>query len=464
MLRCKISTSISTSGTDCLIDPFRQPSTTNTIYSFLSRQQQRYFRSTLMSAINILIYSGNGTSPNSVRHTHQTLKSLLGHAYDIVKVDSKALSTEPWEETCAMLVIPGGRDMPYCTDLNGALNSRIKNYVHGGGRYLGLCAGGYYASKTIEFEQDRPDMQVCGNRELEFFPGLCRGTIYPGFVYDSERGARCANIQLMSDKLQPYYPGLVPKVVSMYYNGGGYFAHADKYPNVEILGRFLEPGICKDEENPACVVQCKVGQGTALLISTHPEYEVASMQTHENQALVDELRASEADRKGFLVAAFARIGLKVVGHDENRIQENRAPDLTPIYLSAVQGQIAQSVAGGLYKISKDSIIKDSNDTFYLTKSDSDELCSRLENMTVEEGAVLPLQIRIPDCSADPACPDRSVTPHFDINAYFKALLDIRSKEWGGGKWYRFGNTMLYSEVITSTQTILDRYVLDVLHL
>ena len=103
--------------------------------------------------MNVLIYNGNGTSPNSVKQTYNILKSLLGHAYDVMKVDATTLKNEPWEESCSLLVIPGGRDTPYCEDLKNEANDKIRQYVKQGGNYLGLCAGAYYASREIEFEK-----------------------------------------------------------------------------------------------------------------------------------------------------------------------------------------------------------------------------------------------------------------------------------------------------------------------
>ncbi|KAG2220121.1 hypothetical protein INT45_006149 [Circinella minor] len=416
-----------------------------------------------MTGINVLIYTGNGTSPNSVRHTQKTLKSLLGHAYDVVSVDAKTLRVEPWEETCALLVMPGGRDLPYCNDLNGVATSRIKQYVRGGGRYLGLCAGGYFGSSTIEFEQERKDMQVCGKRELEFFPGLCRGTVYPGFVYESEQGARSAAVRLANEHLQAYYPSdsLVPKSIDMYYNGGGYFAHADQYPNVQVLGRFVDAGICKDEDYPAAAVHCSVGHGSAVLISTHPEYDITHLEQPDiNTAMFAELVRSEPDRKSFLRAVFAKMDLQVVGYDKNRVDEIKVPDLTPIYLTAMNGQIAKAVATNLQTEANDSVITDSNDTIFLTNSNEDPVLKKLEALTVDdkndEDKPKPIEIRLPDYTSNPACPDRSLTPYFDIRKYYEALLERRDKEWGGGKWYRFGNALMYAEVINSTQTILDK--------
>lgn len=75
-------------------------------------------RKTLM---NILVYSGNGTSAGSVQHTMLTLKSQLSKNYDVIPIDATGLLNEPWPKTTALLVIPGrtydvqstGRQIPF---------------------------------------------------------------------------------------------------------------------------------------------------------------------------------------------------------------------------------------------------------------------------------------------------------------------------------------------------------------
>ena len=53
-------------------------------------------------------------------------------------------------------------------------NERIREYVSKGGKYLGICAGGYYASSYVEFEKSTT-LEVLGDRELSFFPGKAIG-------------------------------------------------------------------------------------------------------------------------------------------------------------------------------------------------------------------------------------------------------------------------------------------------
>ena len=100
----------------------------------------------------------------------------------MIPVTGDVLIKEPWFSTCVLLVFPGGADLGYCRTLNGEGNRRISRYVNAGGSYLGFCAGGYYGSAKCEFEVGKKGMEVVGDRELAFFPGICKGLAFPGFV------------------------------------------------------------------------------------------------------------------------------------------------------------------------------------------------------------------------------------------------------------------------------------------
>ncbi|KAI9273661.1 biotin-protein ligase [Sporodiniella umbellata] len=350
--------------------------------------------------MNVLIYNGAGTSLNSVKHTYSTLKILLGHAYDVMKVDALTLKNEPWEETCSLLVIPGGRDAPYCEDLD---HTKIQRYVQQGGSYLGFCAGGYYASREIAFEVGTP-LAIQGPRPLGFFPGLCRGTVFPGFVYNSEKGARSVTI------------GYGQRTLQTYYNGGGAFSQAAP-----------EQVFCvyQDTQEPAGVL-CQVQKGRALLFGVHPEYDIREIDLFENEdadRLKKELTASLPDCRQLLSDGLVQLGLKVSSSD--------IPALTPMYLSAVKQDIVDNIQNRFLKEADGQrVLKDVHDSFCLQSQD-------------------------PSCLniiSDQPAPSN----YFNVQKYYQFLLDRRSQEWGGGAWYHIGNAMLYSQVITSTQTVLDK--------
>ncbi|KAI9030996.1 biotin-protein ligase [Phycomyces nitens] len=368
-----------------------------------------------------------------------------------------------------MLVIPGGRDLPYCEDLDGNVNARMRRYVADGGRYLGLCAGAYYASQSIEFQKGTP-MEVVGPRQLGFYPGMSRGTMYPGFVYNSEKGARVVPIDLNPESLSTKdYTGL-PSSLKTYYNGGGYFVDAEGKKDVEVLAWYNEKGLCQDKR-PAAAVLCHVGQGSAALMGIHPEYDVSTMDLSEagkDGSFVQQLIVSDQARKTFLCAVFSKMGLKTVGYEAKdntlEIKENKVPELTPLYLASIRGELAKAVTEKLVEKADPAnhILVDVNNSFQLVPMESlDEKMASLELQSChkQEGEEEQLTQLIYPTDMDlkaPVFPPRSLTPLFNIQAYFASLAEKRSHEWGGGGWYRFGNSMLYSQVITSTQTVLDR--------
>ncbi|ORZ22394.1 biotin-protein ligase [Absidia repens] len=423
--------------------------------------------------MNILIYTGEGASLNAIYQTYTTLKLILGHAHDIIKVDAHTLRTEPWEDTCSLLVLPGGRDLPYCNDLNGDINRRIKNYVFNGGIYLGLCAGAYYASSKIAFEVGTP-LEVKGSRELAFYPGLCRGTMYPGFVYDSNRGARSVKVKLHQQQ---------EETVAMYYNGGGYFVEPESFPQTTVVATYCDTNDDGASPSAAAIVLCKVGSGSALLSAVHPEYDVTTTPDLENAKDSEQLKSSLKESRSACLKLL-REQLGALGLDAKDVLSEAAsdtPTLTPIYLCGITRTLTDSITSSLLELADKRVIKDANNRFLLApwtngNVDTDSALTALneqwnkmslsqttaaaENFNDE---LVSLMIHHPpsisttkDNEKDPQFPALALTPYFDIGAYFTALRHHRSKEWGGASWYRFGNAMLYSAVITSTQTILDR--------
>lgn len=223
--------------------------------------------------VNVLVYAGAGSTTPSVSHATWSLRRLLGPHYAIVTVTADQILKEPWQASCALLVMPGGADMGYCRTLNGEGNRRIKQYVQSGGCYLGLCAGGYYGCARCEWEVGKKGMEVVGDRELAFFPGICRGLAFPGFVYHEEKGTRAAKLTVNRESLKSPKQEL-PEHVRTYYNGGGVFVDAEKYADrgVQVLAKYAEKLAVEGGESKAAVVYCKVGEGAALLTGPHPEY------------------------------------------------------------------------------------------------------------------------------------------------------------------------------------------------
>ncbi|KAJ1985692.1 biotin holocarboxylase synthetase [Dimargaris cristalligena] len=310
--------------------------------------------------MNVLVYTGEGAARTCLEHTFYSLHQVLGHYYAVIPVTAKTLQDEPWESNTALLVFPGGRDLPYVQHLRGTANERIRRFIERGGKYLGLCAGGYYGCAAIEFEKGTP-YSVCGPRELGFYPGICRGTVYPGFVYNSEGGARAVNIrpqwEAMARGIVPTPPGSndssgsaeglaqfdlqhQPAQFRVYYNGGGHFVLDSTNPfadasgstgGISVLAEYAQDRDGKPYAGVA-MVGCEVGQGKAVLTGIHPEYNPDKLDPLDYQRgsvdLVAQLEHDNSARQLFWKSTLAYLGLKVSARNV------RVPSITPILACA----------------------------------------------------------------------------------------------------------------------------------
>lgn len=355
------------------------------------------FDRTFATMSDVLVYSGPGVSASALHHTLKTLRTLLS-TYDVKTVDARTLALDPWQKGTALVVLPGGRDLPYVSELarpytrftEAASSSsagvertacrEIRNFVESGGNFLGICAGAYYASNHCTFEKGA-GMEVDGERPfLRFFPGVCQGTVYPGFVYESDKGARIVDVERSQKEGGDQW--------RCHYNGGGAFMDADRYTGegVEVLARYaatqpeelrLDIDLNRSSESQrrpdysgqAAVVLSSVGLGKALLFGTHPEFPLlptstpvllaensqaqAPAQEHNDKEQRDQqLRLHEQRRLQWMHQLFTtRLGLRselpqwalasTAAASANKTSttgtavETEEPKLLPIYLASL---------------------------------------------------------------------------------------------------------------------------------
>ncbi|KAF3927563.1 hypothetical protein AA313_de0205221 [Arthrobotrys entomopaga] len=406
--------------------------------------------------MNVLVYSGSGTTIESVKHCIHTFQRLLSPHYAVSSITADAISRGQWLSTCALLCLPGGADLGFCKALNGQGNRYIKQYVRRGGRYIGFCAGAYFASADIQFEKGNQSLEVTGSRELAFFPGSCHGAAYRGFSYDSEAGARVCTLNVTGMLLEMGSP----EKFKSYYNGGGIFVDAEKFKEqgIEILAKYQDsPELeCKGD---AAAIGCKIGAGYAFLISTHPEYDAGylrkTLKADLSTDLIDALEADESSRVDFLKTLLKLLGLKFSN------QETVQPILSDLYLSFSNQASARDLTGKLTKLTgtqnnrfEQKIIVGEHDIFLI--EDQSVLveglvagCSDLPGLSDSEKAGKSIfRIKIPE-----RCHHSVVeTPYFNGAAYFKYLATERTLST---KASRFGSPLLYGEIVTSTSTLLE---------
>jgi glutamine amidotransferase-like uncharacterized protein/biotin transporter BioY len=142
----------------------------------------------------------------------------------------------------------------------------VARFVRDGGAFLGLCAGGYFASSRVEFELGTP-LEVAGPRDLAFFPGAAVGAVAPGFDYGSEAGAAAMRIRFAASPAQPRAsPPVLDDECVVYVNGGPAF--------IMPPGGAVDPAVqtlAEYENGAPAAVRCAVGAGVAVLCGPHPE-------------------------------------------------------------------------------------------------------------------------------------------------------------------------------------------------
>lgn len=382
----------------------------------------------------------------------------------MVTISEQALLKDPWMNKSSLLVIPGGADLPYCAALNGAGNERITRFVRGGGKYLGLCAGGYYASSRCEFEVGNLEMEVSGPRELGFFPGTTKGCVYKGFVYDSHDGVVAADldVNLANLPVGPDGNAPCPEKVVLYYNGGGMFLNASLYRGVEVLARYTGKTDLAPDPDMAAVIYCKVGSGDVVLSGVHPEFTPALMKPSPEDIkfknAVEKIRANDLGRKQFLAACLSKLQMRV-----NYDAATSFPRLSPIYMSSYLDplrviKVYDDLTQNMEFVGKNTF-EDNNDTFVLHTDEEDEhQYAELENNDDHMGdsfddiICAPKHIKM---LTSHRLPDSKLTPYFDMNAYFENLKALYVANNIGYDNRNFGSILCYGEVVTSTNTLMD---------
>lgn len=141
---------------------------------------------------------------------------------------------------CTALIVSGGYTSTYVSALGRKGFERIREFIMGGGEYIGICAGAYIAARKVE---------VLGSPE-----GL--GII--NITNLRRKGVGLVNITIV----KPDHPiaERCSGVVRIWYKNGPYSASED---GVEVMAKYYE--------NYAAIVCSTYGKGIVVIFSPHPE-------------------------------------------------------------------------------------------------------------------------------------------------------------------------------------------------
>ncbi len=242
-------------------------------------------------SLQALIYADKGVCLPSANALEEQLKALLDPSISVLKVDGEYLRTKSWEAKTVVLVMGGGSCRYWDEQLQELGIEKINRYVREGGRYMGFCAGAYFASAESYFELS--DRIIEKSRPLAFFPGKAMGPLVDRDDYLSLKAARAAEV---SYKIRG-----VLKAGALYYQGGCLFDIEKDSDAVEIMSTYR--GLEK-----AAAVFCKVGEGCAFLDGTHSEFK---WQASLGEGCYSELAGKLSAQEMFRQEVWEEIGVKL---------------------------------------------------------------------------------------------------------------------------------------------------------
>lgn len=407
--------------------------------------------------MNILVYNGEGSSFETVKHTTNLLKLHLEPYYSVQPITKDQLLNEPWYDTTKskMLVFPGGYDTPY-VKLLSMENNKIKNLILNKfhkGIVLGICAGGYLLSDRIDFKI--PTQHIKQDRPLKLFPGLVRGPQFDGFLYGDNSGAKIAkltcNLGLNKSTFQ----------TNGFFNGGGCFIEAEKYDNVEVLATYDDESDLKsykdhhedelsDEsigKNQAAVILChpnSPSECVSVMMGPHLEYIPKIMtssvdkETSYPEGMIEELNSECDSRDKFWKSLFQKLGLKTNQSTKSKDFGNDLT-LTPMFLHYKK---AKNI--GTLIEPKDNVIKCEADTFQIFNGYNNKSISTNHKGIFEvESTEIPKSIILPNNEHDNN--NNEETLFFSPKKFYSMLSPSND----------LAELLLLTEKISSTSALLD---------
>ena len=160
------------------------------------------------------------------------------------------------------VVFGGGFAYPgYTLGISQAGKQRLRDFVDGGGSYVGICAGAYFACAALVYEGMYIDDE--SGYDLDLFDGVCFGPVADIASYP------------YWDIAEVTFPGHVsydtfsstPFTANIWYGGGPYFEFLP--PGAEIVATYENPGI--HHQSTGAVLIQEYGAGQAILWGPHPE-------------------------------------------------------------------------------------------------------------------------------------------------------------------------------------------------
>ncbi|KAK0469115.1 class II aaRS and biotin synthetase [Desarmillaria tabescens] len=370
--------------------------------------------------MNVLVYSGPEVIQLSLGDTISTLRSLLVPNYSVQQVSYQVLKSQPWPTSCALLVFPRCR-----AGFPSSVPS-INSFVENGGSLLAFGTG-----------------VQCSPRGISSFGSLSLADEASFRLYD--RASRCYLTPIISPQAKEQ--SSITRILSKDGCIEGIEGLSGLITGFEDSGNYESLATYSNEQSESNIagVKCAVGGGSVIFWSFNIEHPV----TNEDPELL---------RKSLLRTTLTKLGLRVPSPDAHSVSRP-LPQFLVGHPSKpeIVARIISAISGG--SGSELKAFEDENDKlrFHEPQEYPDvKVEAQKAYLASEDPAAWQPKHIIVYPNGD--LPDDKSTPLFQVKTFFDKLSVARSDAgcsttsdtWG------FGEALLYGEIVTSTQTMVDK--------
>ena len=381
---------------------------------------------TITAKMNVLVYSGPEVVQSSLPILTSTLRSLLLPNYTVQSIAQHKLINHPWAPSCALLVIPSFSSTTSGSDFT----DKVSKFVNDGGSLLAFSVGAKARTKDVLALPASYELGSSGSSASLNLPGSVTVDFAPSPTLGLSNGCvETVPVEGSAGDVLTSVQSPVPRPL---------FTNLTDRPNVRVLGRFGD-----GEVAGVSISFGTLGSGRTTLWAPRLDQPLAAVPSPDPD--------EEKRRLGLLRECLRECGLEL---PRAKTVPSGVP--TPMYFVGA----APIVDTILSKLSVDFTqepikeLKDQNDTFVFHPSSG-------ASTDLPEPDATTLQPKRVIALTGNAFPPREKTPTFDVALYLDELAKGKRRNGdlnGGPDPWPIGAALMYGEVVTSTQTMLDRYV------
>lgn len=394
--------------------------------------------------MNVLVYTGPEILQVAANHALVTLRSTLVPHYTVQSITRQALSVEPWQKSCALLVLPKSRNR-----FISSTSKQIKDFVESGGICLLLGTGANAVPRSGGLGTGITSLSFGQEEEFET----------PLKFYDKLNNCYITFDEGVDEKLKEETICILRTSTSATIDG----IYNTNDTKLRGFGDLKGVAVLANWDSELAGLSMAVGRGKIAVWGPSIEYPLteeplSSLIEKSSKLSSEKTKEFEKSRRELIRTTLTELGLHIP-EEKQKITRPLPQFLTSVpFKPNIVSQILNAIAAPQLG-DQLTILKDSNDEFYfhpLQESLETLRGARKKSETASDPATWqPKDIIV---CPDGKLPSSDLTPLFDLGLYYETLSALRSgaglkafsESWG------MGESLLYGEVVTSTQTMLDK--------